>query len=398
VSPEDPRDMVLALALAAALQASAATPGQGPGVSPPGPFAAVVDSIIEDGVRRGVYPGAVVVIGRGDTVLLAKGYGRFTWSAQSPGVDPAGTLFDLASLTKVVATTPAVMRLVEEGRLVLDSPVVRYLPAFGSERPDKARITVRQLLSHTSGLRAFLPLNTLTRTRDQAIARVLAEPPTVPPGTRMIYSDLNAILVGLIVERVSGEPLDRFVGREVFTPLGLAAVFNPPRALRDRIMPSGRWRGRPVAGEVHDQNAARMGGVAGHAGLFATGLDVARLAQVMLREGRLRDGRRLFRAETVRAFTARVPGAGPRALGWETVPTDEDVSSAGQLLTAGSFGHTGFTGTEVWIDPARDLFIVFFANRTYGPRVSRPVTALKEIRGRLADAAARASDACGGRC
>ncbi|MGH7753202.1 MAG: serine hydrolase domain-containing protein, partial [Gemmatimonadales bacterium] len=257
---------------------------------------------------------------------------------------------------------------------------------------------VRHLLSHTSGLRAFLPLNTLTRTRAQAIARVLSEPPTAPPGARMTYSDLNAILVGLVVERVAGESLERFVGREIFTPLGLAAVFNPPRGLRDRIMPTGRWRGRPVAGEVHDQNAVRLGGVAGHAGLFASGLDVARLAQVMLREGRLGDGRQLFRAETVRQFTARVAGAGPRALGWETVPTDEDVSSAGRLLTPGSFGHTGFTGTEVWIDPARDLFIVFFANRTFAPRVSRPVTALREIRGRLADAAARASDACGARC
>lgn len=348
-------------------------------------------------MRRGVYPGAALVIGRRDRVLLAEGYGYFTWSAASRAVRVAETLFDVASLTKVVATTSAVMWLVERGRVALDSPVVRYLPEFAG--PGKAGVTVRRLLSHTSGLRAFLPLDTLTADRRAALARVFEERPIAPPGTRMIYSDLNGILLGALVERVTGEPLDRFVAREIFAPLRVEqAWFNPPRAVRDRVAPTGRWRGHDVAGSVHDQNAARLGGVAGHAGLFITAAELARFAQMMLREGRTADGRRLFRAATVRAFTARAVGAGPRALGWETVPTDEETSSAGSLLTPGSYGHTGFTGASLWIDPGRDLFIVFLANRTYAPRGPRPLTELKAIRGRLADAAARASDACGTRC
>jgi len=208
------------------------------------------------------------------------------------------------------------------------------------------------------------------------------------------------MLSGEIVRRVVGEPLDRFTAREILAPLGMTqTTFRPRRALYGRIAPTGVWHGTPVAGVVNDRNAARLGGVSGHAGLFAPASDVARFAQLMLREGALPDGHRLLEAETVRRFTAR--SAGPergrggeaRALGWQALPTGEAVSSAGRLFGPRSYGHTGWTGTSLWIDPDRDLFVVLLTNRAYAPRARRSFTALKEVRGRLADAAAQASDA-----
>jgi CubicO group peptidase (beta-lactamase class C family) len=370
--------------------------------SAPGPAAfsaARFDPLVQDGMRRGAYPGAALVVGRHDTILFAKGYGHLTWSAAGRAVDPDSTLYDLASLTKVIATTTSLMLLVERGRVRLDEPVATYLAEL--ERPATAGITVRQLLTHTSGLRADIPDAELKAIRDSAtlMARVLREPPRVPPGTRVIYSDLNAILLGEVVRRVAGEPLDAFVAREIFAPLGLTAtMFRPPSRLRARIAPTGVWRGHPVAGVVHDGSAFRLRGVSGNAGLFSTAADVARFAQFVLRGGALPspDDGRLLREETVRLFTTKAAEFGAteaRALGWQAVPTGESVSSAGTLFGPRSYGHTGWTGTSLWIDPDRDLFVVLLTNRVYAPRARRPFTLLKQVRGAVADAAARASDA-----
>jgi CubicO group peptidase (beta-lactamase class C family) len=394
--------VVAALLVAVLVQGSTPrlTPGRRPGVSraPPASFdAATFDPLVLDGIRRGAYPGAALVIGRRDTILFSKGYGRLTWSPRSVPADPDSTLWDLASLTKVVATTTAVMLLVERGRVELDAPVARYLPEFNGA--GTRAITVRHLLTHTSGLRATLPLYRDARDSTEALRMVLASTPLVPPGTRMVYSDLNAILLGEIVRRAGwGGPLDVFAAHEIFVPLGLRQmVFRPSRRLARRIAPTGVWRGTPVAGTVNDANAAKLGGVAGHAGLFASANDVARFAQFMLGEGALQGGPRLLRAETVRAFTAVVVkarrGASARTLGWEAVPTGEDVSSAGTLFGPRSYGHTGWTGTSLWIDPDRNLFVVLLTNRTYAPRTRRPVAVLKEVRGRVADAAARTANA-----
>jgi CubicO group peptidase (beta-lactamase class C family) len=357
--------------------------------------AATFDPLVLDGIRRGAYPGAALVIGRRDTILFAKGYGRLAWTASSGRVSPDSTIYDLASLTKVLATTTALMILVERGTVALDAPAVRYLPEFNG--PGADAITVRQLLSHTSGLRATLPLHQATPDSATALAMLLAATPITLPGSRVLYSDVNAMLLGEVVRRATGEALDRFIAREVFEPLGLASTsFRPPRRLHARIAPTGVWRGHVVRGVVNDANAARLGGVAGHAGAFATAMDVARFAQLMLREGALSDGRALVRPATVRLFTGRVPPPGQRqdsrALGWQAVPTDEDVSSAGTLFGPRSYGHTGWTGTSLWIDPDRELFVVLLANRAYAPRARRSFTVVKEVRGRVADAAARALD------
>lgn len=388
------------LALLLALQAgSASIPGLRPGLRPPGPArfdGATFDPLVETGIERGVYPGAALVVGRRDVVLFAKGYGHLTWSPSSPVPDPDRTLYDLASLTKIVATTTALMLLVDRGQVQLDAPVARYIPEFHGA--GTAAITVRELLTHTSGLRPTLPLFRAAPDSASALRMVFAATPVARPGMRVIYSDLNAILLGEIVRRVAGEPLDVVAAREIFRPLGLRrTLFRPGRELLPEIAPTGLWRGHPIAGVVNDQNAARLGGVAGHAGLFASGADVARFAQFILREGALRDGY-LVRAETVHAFTTRAtaPRQGTaqeaRALGWQALPTGERVSSAGTLFGPRSFGHTGWTGTSLWIDPDRDLFVVLLTNRAFAPRARRSFTLLHEVRGRLADAAARASD------
>jgi len=357
--------------------------------------AATFDPIVQSGIRAGAYPGAVLVVGRADTILFLNGYGRFTWSPRSAAVDPDSTLFDLASLTKIVATTSALMVLVERGAVRLDVPVRTYLPEFQAAGTEG--LTVRHLLTHTSGLRATLPLY---READAAAAlrRVFAESPIYRPGTRVLYSDVNAILLGEIVRRAAREPLDRFAAREIFAPLGLThTLYRPPVALRRRIAPTGEWHGHAVAGEVNDRNAARLGGVAGHAGLFANATDVARFAQWILHEGALPDGRHVVRSETVRLFTTKAAdfghGTEARALGWQAVPTGETVSSAGTEFGPRSFGHTGWTGTSLWIDPDRGLFVVLLTNRAFAPRARRSFTVLKEVRGRVADAAAQASDA-----
>ncbi|HKW39702.1 MAG TPA: serine hydrolase domain-containing protein [Gemmatimonadales bacterium] len=360
--------------------------------------AATFDPLVLDGVRRGAYPGAALVIGRRDTVLFAKGYGHLTWSPASAAVDPDSTLYDLASLTKVIATTTSLMLLVERGKVRLDAPAATYLPDFNAA--GTAGITVRQLLAHTSGLGADIPDPELKAIPDSAalMARVWRETPRVPPGTRVIYSDLNAILLGEVVRRVTGEPLDVFAAREVFAPLGMReTMFRPPPRWRRRIAPTGVWHGDPVAGVVNDASAFKLRGVSGNAGLFSTVSDLARFAQLMLREGKRPDGGRLLSAATVRLFTTKAADFGhrseARALGWQALPTGETVSSAGTRFGPKSYGHTGWTGTSLWIDPDRDLFVVLLTNRAYAPRARRPFTVLKQVRGGIADAAARASDA-----
>ena len=347
-----------------------------------------IDQAVEQGIGSGVYPGAVVVIGRSDSIIYARGYGHFTWSPKSPVPSPDSTLWDIASISKVMGTASAVMRLVDAGHVSLDAPVRRYLPRFAGGLKDQ--VTVRMLLDHTSGLRSYAPLFKQARSRAQAIDLLYGERPVRRPGDLPVYSDLNAIFLGLLVEAVSGMSLDRFVAREVFEPLDLQqTTYHPSAVLRRRTVPSAVWRGQPVQGQVNDPNAAILGGAAGHAGIFSTGLDLARYAQVWLSSGSGPNGQWVS-AATVRRFLTRGPNSGPRLLGWDTPEQNLDEPSLfGTLISDAAYGHTGFTGTEIWIDPARDLFLVFLTNRTFDPRVRDSMHRLRTVRVELSDAAIR---------
>lgn len=349
---------------------------------------AEVDDAVRQGIERGIYPGAVVVIGRRDSLLYARGYGHFTWNASSLVPTPDSTLWDIASITKVVGTMSAAMRLVDAGRLDLEAPVRRYLPNFSGGFKD--RVTVRMLLDHTSGLRSYAPFFKRAHTRAAALALLYAEGPTRRPGDLAVYSDLNAMLLGLVVESVSKMPLDRLVTREVFEPLELnQTTYNPPAALRRRTVPSALWRGQPVQGQVNDPNAAIFGGAAGHAGIFASGMDLARYAQVWLRDGSGPNGQWVS-SSTLKLFLTRGLNSGPRLLGWDTPELNKDEPSLfGTLISDAAYGHTGFTGTELWIDPTRDLFLVFLTNRTFDPKVRDSLHGLRSVRVQLSDAAIR---------
>jgi CubicO group peptidase (beta-lactamase class C family) len=349
-----------------------------------------VTAAVHRGISEGVFPGAVVVIGTHDRILLARGYGHFTWNSASRVPDPDSTLFDLASLTKILASTSGLMLLSDRGQLTLDQAVASILPEF--DGPGKGAVTVRHLLQHRSGLPAFLRLDTLAPDAETAKRLVMAEPLQAPPGSRMVYSDLNGMLMGWIIERVTGLPLDSFVTRAVFRPLGMTRTrYRPPRSWRGSIAPVGLWHGHPIAGEVHDQNAARLGGISGHAGLYSTGADVARFAQFMLRKGALPDGTQLVRSGTVTAFTRRGPDN--RALGWEMRDTSS-ANNSGHRMSAATFGHTGYTGTSLWIDPEQDVFVVLLTNRVFSPRTGRSISLLKQIRGAVADAAVDLAAEC----
>lgn len=300
------------------------------------------------------------------------------------------TIFDAASLTKVIATAPAVMLLVERGRLDVDAPVSRYLPEFAAN--GKERLTVRQLLTHTSGLPPGLSRADAWSGYAEGIRRACAEPLADPPGTRHRYSDVNFIVLGEIVRRVGGEPLDAFCAREIFTPLGLKdtgfrAVPDAERGAGGgeaaaRIAPTERRDGQVLRGVVHDPTSRRMGGVAGHAGLFTTANDLARFARMLLQGGEL-GGRRVFRPATVRRMTSvqSPPGLPRRGFGWDI--DSPYAGPRGGRFPIGSYGHTGWTGGSLWIDPFSGTFVIFLSNRNH-PTEEGNVLGLRRQLGTLA--------------
>jgi serine-type D-Ala-D-Ala carboxypeptidase len=337
------------------------------------------------------FPGAYVVVGNRDSVYVRYGVGSLDW-APSPTPDE-NTLWDMASLTKVTGMTSAMMLLTEAGKVDLDAPVSRYIPEFRG--PDKERVTVRHLLTHSSGMPAWRPLYKETYSPAEARALAIATPLDTLPGSRMVYSDLGAIILGQIVERVSGETLDQYLATHVFRPLGMASTqYRPDSSLLPRIAPTeyDPWRQRHIRGEVHDENAYGLGGVSGHAGLFSSGHDVARLTRMYLNGGVL-DGKRFVSAATIARFTTVQDSAfSNRALGWET---PNGLNSAGHLMKRPAFGHTGFTGTSIWVDPSRDLFVILLTNRVNPTRQNLRIggvrTALADVVVRVLDRGASTS-------
>lgn len=346
---------------------------------------ATIDRVIERGIRAGGYPGAAVVVGRKGAAVWEKGFGRLGWTNDDGSVVAERTIYDLASLTKVVGTTTAVMILFDEGKLRLDDPVVKYIPEFTGGAKDQ--VTIRMLLEHRAGLPAGRDLWRMTQTPEEARAAVISTPLFAAPGQYYEYSDLGADMLGFVIEAVSGEKLDKFLDERVFTPLGMTDThFHPDASLRGRIAPTeiNPPRGYPLRGEVHDENAYALGGVAGHAGLFSTASDLAVFAQMMLNGG-IYNGTRIVADSTVKLFTRRA--AGTRALGWDTCGGH---GSCGKYLGDNAYGHTGFTGTSIWIDPDREMFVVLLTNRVHEARARRPAKVISDVRADLADAAALA--------
>ena len=330
-----------------------------------------VDSVIQQAVADGTIPGAVLVLGHDGAVVYRKAYGS---RALEPRREPMtlDTVFDLASLTKVIATTTAVMQLVEQGKVRMNDPVAKYLPEFAQNGKDD--ITVRQLLTHYSGLEPDLDLKEPWEGKETAYRMAFAETPQQAPGSGFVYSDINFITLGALVERVSGETLDGYTTKHVFAPLKMTRTrYVPPAAWRAKIAPTQYdEKEHMLRGEVHDPTARRMGGVAGHAGLFSTADDLAKFAQALLSGG----GGILSPAAVAKMTSPEQPPAAPvlRGFGWDI---DSPFSSnRGDLLPVGSFGHTGFTGTSVWIDPTTQAYIILLTNAVH-PRGKGNAIALR---------------------
>ena len=337
----------------------------------------IVDRVVAHGLAAGGYPGIAVVIGRRDTTLLARGYGHVDWNPTSAVVDVSRTMYDLASLTKVVATTTAIMILYDHHRLDLDAPASRYLPRWrvGAQ----SGVTIRDLLTHRSGLPAGRELWRLARTPAAARRAVLATPLESRPGERYAYSDLGADILGFVVEAITRQPLDQYLARHLYDRLGMRNTrFRPTRADDRRIAPTEAPLGR-----VHDRNAATLGGVAGHAGLFSSAGDLAILSRMML-QGGVYHGVRIVTDSAVERFTSRARGT--RALGWDTCAGG---ASCGQYMDTAAYGHTGYTGTSMWIDPDHDLFVIVLANWASGTsgHPAGPGAILADVRADIADLA-----------
>ncbi|MFM8536050.1 MAG: serine hydrolase domain-containing protein [Acidimicrobiia bacterium] len=333
-----------------------------------------IDDLVREAMAAKLAPGAVVVVGRGDQTVYEKAFGS---RATIPAVEPMSvdTVFDLASLTKVVATTTAVMTLVDEGRLRLNDTVASRIPGF--ERYGKGGITIRHLMTHVSGLRPDVDLHPWTG-YNAAIDLAIDEVPTAAPGESFVYSDINYFLLGDIVSRITGQSLDAYLKARVFGPLGMTETgFNPPKALIPRIAPTERcaeqdaWPCKrpdaaPLRGVVHDPTARRMGGIAGHAGLFSTARDLKIFARMLLGKGRVGTTRVLSAAAVTAMSSPQTPPGmtSIRGLGWHI---DTSYSSnRGDLFPAGpSYGHTGFTGTSLWVDPTSNSYVIFLSSRLH---------------------------------
>jgi CubicO group peptidase (beta-lactamase class C family) len=361
-----------------------------------------LDSIVSVAMGEGAAPGVALAVGRWGRLVHLRAYGRIDVAPDAPAVTDS-TLFDMASLTKVVATTTAAMILEDEGRLNLDAPVHSYLPELTDSA--KARITVRMILTHSGGFEAFAALWREHRGRADYLAQINARPLAYNPGDSVIYSDWDFVLAGLIIERITGMTLDQFVATRVWQPLHMrdtgfnplssgtpppdsdcTPAFRPDHPLLARIAVTEMdtaYRHVKVHGIVHDENACALGGVAGHAGLFSSVRDVAVFSQMLLNGGEY-GGVRLIQATTVARWTARQSSHSSRALGWDT-PSEH--SSAGRYFSPRSFGHTGFTGTSIWIDPERGVFAVLLTNRVNPTRANLRHEALRRDVGEAVQAA-----------
>lgn len=329
---------------------------------------AAIDAAVDASIKKNGCPGAVVLIVHGDGVIFRKAYGN---RAVQPERVPmtADTVFDMASLTKPVATATSVMLLAEQGKIRFSDLVSKHWPAFAANGKDA--VTVEHLLLHTSGLTADNAIGDYADGKEKALERVAALKLEAPPGTRFRYSDVGFIVLGHLVEKLSGEPVDRFAKKHVFDPLKMSDTgYRPAGEMLKRVAPTGKRDGKVILGEVHDPRAYQMGGVAGHAGLFGTADDVARYCRMLLRGGEL-DGTRVLKPETVKLFTESHPVPGgkdgrpwARSFGWD-VDTSFSAPRGDRFPKGEGFGHTGFTGTSVWVNPGTKTAVIILSNRVH---------------------------------
>ena len=342
-------------------------------------------SLLGEAVRQRAFPAACLAVAYRSRFLVLKSFGEFDFDPNSRLANPA-TVFDLASLTKVVATTTMAMILYDRGLLDLEATVAGIVPEFladscGEVDPRRREVTFHMLLAHTSGLPAYEKLFLQAQSRDDLLRAAFTTSLSADPGTRAEYSDIGFITLGVALERICNESMDTFCQREIFGPLSMINTgFNPPESGREKIAPTvddRTFRKRVIQGEVHDENAFVLGGVAGHAGLFSTAGDMTRFAHAMLN-----GGRPILRPETIARFTRRevAPNRTSRALGWDTPSTP---SQSGQYFGPGSFGHLGYTGTSLWIDPSAELSITLLTNRTWPDGANQ---AIKQVRPKVHDA------------
>ena len=347
-------------------------------------------AILREAIAQRAFPGASLAVTHAGVFVASQGFGHFTYDEGAPAVH-ADTVFDLASLTKVMATTAMAMVLYDRGQLALDEPVATTLPEFVALAPrhhqaERGLVTMRMLLAHSSGLPAYEKLFQFAKTREDVVRSALTARLLHPPGTHTDYSDIGFIILGEALAKRAGVALDVFAQREIFVPLGMAETrFRPPAERKSAIPPTEDERsyfGRVLQGEVNDENASAMDGVAGQAGVFASATDVARFAKCMLR-----GGAPVFQRVTVKLFTHREasPAGTTRALGWDTPSRPE--SSSGRLFSNVAFGHLGFTGTSLWIDPGHKLSVTLLTNRTWPDRAAQGI---REVRPALHDAVVEA--------
>jgi serine-type D-Ala-D-Ala carboxypeptidase len=344
--------------------------------------------ILRQAIEARAFPACAVAITHNGELVAEKAFGHFTYD-RSSAVVSRDTLFDLASLTKVVATTAMAMILYERGILDLEAPVTSVVPEFVSNDP-RSEITLRMLLAHSSGLPAYERLFLRANSREELLRAAFVTELTADPGARAEYSDIGFIILGVALERLADESLDTFCQREVFGPLGMSqTTFNPAKSFRRKIAATAddrNFRHRVIQGEVQDENAYVLGGVAGHAGLFSTAADIARFAHAMLN-----GGHPILRSQTVELFTRREssPPGTSRALGWDT---PSSPSQSGKHFSAHSFGHLGYTGTSLWIDPERKFSVTLLTNRTWPDCQNQTI---KQVRPSFHDAVVEVIDAKG---
>ncbi|MCF7833273.1 MAG: serine hydrolase [Candidatus Marinimicrobia bacterium] len=323
--------------------------------------------ILEDAVADSAWPGGVLMIGQGDEIIYQQAIGYHTYSQEK--TTEINDIFDLASISKVVGTTSAVMKLVENGQLSLDDPAVKYVPEL--QGPDdiqtalKRSITVRHLLTHTAGFEPFRLFYKMDCTVEARWDSVFQSELKTKPGAQTVYSDIGLMIMGKIVESITGMPQNEYLEKTIFAPLKMIDTgYLPDPALLDRIIPTEIKEEGLIHGYVHDENTHSLGGVAGHAGLFSTILDLSRFCRMMLHDGEL-DGVRIFNPETIKLFTTRIDPNNSRCLGWDS---PEGECSGGIYISPHSFGHTGYTGTSLWIDTENNVYVILLTNAVHPDR------------------------------